>query len=157
MTNLIPRKSNPKDAETGLTQRQLEIVNFVFDNPQLKQEDVAKALGVTPGRISVILNHPKVLDAYPILARARVKGMVPRAVVRFSQLMEQGANLGVSEKVTTRVLDSQKILNPVEIKHTHELGRATIDELQRIVGESRQIHEPVIEGEIVPELGELPG
>lgn len=150
-----------KDAETQLSSRMLDVVKYVFEHPTLTQREYAAHFGFSEGRISTILHHPKVLDAYPILARAKIKGMVPKAIKRFNELMEQNNNLVVSEKVTTRVLDSQKVLAPVEIKHTHELGNATIEELHRIVNQSQQILEPVIDGELVdpvrPILGESLG
>lgn len=150
MDNLpVPRKPNPKDKETGLTQRMRQIVEFVFDNPMLEHQAIADHFKISRTRVYVILHHPKVLDAYPVLARNKIRGMVPKAIKRFNDLMNQEANLAVSEKVTTRVLDSQKVLAPVEITHIHELGHATIDELHRIVNQSQQILEPVIDGELI--------
>lgn len=150
MANLpATRKPNPKDAETGLTQRMRQIVEFVFDNPTLDHQAIANHFNISRSRVYVILHHPKVLDAYPILARAKIKGMVPKAIKRFNELMEQSDNLGVSEKVATRVLDSQKVLAPVEITHIHQLSEATIEELHSMVNQSQQIMQPVIEGELV--------
>lgn len=148
MSELIPVKSYQKDALTGLTSRMLEVVNFYFDNPSMTQQELADHFKMSKGRISVILHHPKVLDAYPILARARLKGMVPKAIKRFNQLMAQETNLGVAEKVTTRVLDSQKVLAPLEITHVHELGKATIEELHALVNQSQEIQQPVIDGSL---------
>ncbi len=136
-----------KDIE--LSPRISEIVNYFFANPSLNYTELSTHFNVSLPRISQIMNHPKVLAAYPVLARRAVKKLVPQAIGRLEHLMNQSENYAVSEKVVSKILDSEKVLEPQERKIIHEIQLKSVKELQDIVEGSKAIPKQVIEAEIV--------
>jgi predicted XRE-type DNA-binding protein len=103
------------DGSLNLTKRTQEIVEYVFANPSLSQKQIAAHFQVRQSYISQIMNSTRVMQAYPILAKRRMRNMVPKAMKRFEELMEQTENLEVSRKVTERALQESKVLDSPEI------------------------------------------
>lgn len=135
----------------ALTPRLQAVVSFYFANPSLTQKEIAKALGLSEARISVILNHEKVLAAYPVLAKKRRKALLPKMLRRHETLALQNENLVVAERATTRYLESEKVFEPQERKVIHEIQLKTVQELQQIVNDAVSIPSPVIDGELIAE------
>jgi len=88
-----------------------QVVQAIFDNPSLTQVQIGKMLGISDRRVSQIMKCDRVLAAYPVLARSRVKAMVPDAVKRYGELLKQKDNPEVARKVTERILDTNKVLD----------------------------------------------
>ena len=135
--------------EQRLTPRVYEIVNYAFDHPDLTQKALAQHFGVSEVRISVILRSDKVLAAFPLLARRKIKSLVPKAIKRFGQLMEQNENMEVSRKVSERVLDTEKVLEPETIKVINAVESLTNDELLARIKKSQELGMNVVDAEIV--------
>lgn len=109
--NLVPKQSKyPFLNEIRLGPTARKVAEYVLDHPRAKQIDIAKALGIKACHVSKIVNTNKYLSALPGLARRKIKSMVPLAVQRQQELMEQNVNLEVSRKVSASVLESQKVL-----------------------------------------------
>lgn len=137
-----------------LSNRITQIISYYFQNPNSRYKDLADKFNVSLPRISQIMNHPRVINAYPILAKRRIKSLVPKAVHKLENLMEQNVNLGVSEKVVSRILDSEKVLEPQERKVIHELQMKSTEELQQIIDNASKLPKQVIEAEIIEEATE---
>lgn len=137
--------------EIELTPRITEIVTFYFNNPDFTYTALAKQFSISVARISQIMSHPKVLNAYPLLAKRRIKSMVPKAINRLEELMIQDDNMQVAEKVASKILDSEKVLEPVERKIVHEIQLKSVKELQDIIEGSKSLPQPVIDADIVSE------
>lgn len=140
--------------EIELSPRISQIVTFFFSNPEMNYTQLSTHFNVSVARISQIMNHPKVLASYPILAKRRIKSMVPRAVERLGELMNQRDNLQVSEKVVSKILDSEKVLEPVDRRIIHEIQLKTVKELQDIIKGSKSLPKQAIEAEIVSDTKE---
>lgn len=138
-----------KDLEIKLTPRTAEIVGAYIQNPRLTYTELAKQFGVSLPRISQIMRSRRVLEAYPFLAKQRIKSIVPRAAQRFEELMNQTDNLQVAAKVTERILDSEKVLEPVERRIKHELELKSVDELREIISRTNVLPTRSIDVEIV--------
>lgn len=136
-----------KDIE--LSARISEIVTFYFANPDYNYTELSKQFKVSVARISQIMSHPKVLAAYPILARKRIKSLVPQAVGKLEKLMNQRQNLAISERVVSKILDSEKVLEPSTHKIIHEIQLKSVKELQDIVEGSKTLPRQVIDAEIM--------
>lgn len=137
--------------EIELTPRITQIVFYYFEHPDLNYTELSKVFKISVARISQIMSHPKVLAAYPILAKRRIKSMVPKAINRLEELMIQDDNMQVAEKVASKILDSEKVLEPVERKIVHEIQLKSVKELQDIIEGSKSLPQPVIDADIVSE------
>ena len=137
--------------EISLTPRITEIVTYYFANPSNTYTDLATHFNLSLARISQIMNHPKVLASYPILAKRRIKSMLPKAVERLDHLMNQSENYAVSEKVVSKILDSEKILEQSPRTIIHEIQMKSVKELQDIIQDAATLPQQVIEAEIVAE------
>ncbi len=137
--------------ELKLTPRITEIVSLYFNDPSQSYTALAKSVGVSVARVSAIMNHPKVLAAYPILARSRIKSMVPKAVHRLERLMNQNENYAVSEKVVSKILDSEKVLEPSPQRFIHEIQMKSVSELQEIIDKSKALPQVILDAEIISE------
>jgi len=142
------------NTELSLSPRINEIVTFYFNNPDMTFTALSKQFGVSVPRISQIMSHPKVLQAYPILAKRHIKSMLPKAAKRAGQLMSQNVNLNVAEKVTMRILDSEKVLEPVTRHIIHEIQTKSVKELQDIIEGTKSLPRQVIDAEIVQDVKE---
>mgnify|MGYP000570491348 CR=1 FL=1 len=141
-------------SEAGLGPRASEILQYVFDHPECTQKQVADAVGVSRPRVSYIVGHPKVLKAFPILARRRMSGMLPQAVKRFETLMNQDENLEVSRKVVEQILKTEGVIENVqhiEVKNTTEIK--TTEELKQLIERARDLPPSVIDAEIIVDQG----
>lgn len=138
--------------ELNLSPRIAEICSYYFEHPELNYTELSQHFNVSVQRISQIMSHPKVLAAYPVLAKRRIKSMVPRAISRMSELMNQNNNLNVAEKVASRILDSEKVLEPSTHKIIHEIQTKSVKELHDIIEACKSIPQPVIEAEIVADV-----
>lgn len=140
--------------EIILSPRISSIVSYYFANPELSYTQLAKHFDISIQRISQIMSHPKVLESYPLLAKRRIKSLVPKAISRMEYLMKQSVNLQVSEKVVSKILDSEKVLEPVERRIIHEIQMKSVKELQDIIQGGKDLPRQVIEAEIVTSSGE---
>lgn len=137
-----------KDSSIQLSTRIAQVVTYAFANPDLSYTQLGKHFNISIQRISQIMNHPKVLASYPILARRRIKSLVPSAVKRLERLMNQNVNLNVSEKAVSKILDSEKVLEP-SVRHiVHEIQTKSVKELQDIIQGGKELPRQVIEAEI---------
>ena len=80
--------------------------------------------------------------------------MLPKAAKRAGQLMSQNVNLNVAEKVTMRILDSEKVLEPVTRHIIHEIQTKSVKELQDIIEGTKSLPRQVIDAEIVQDVKE---
>jgi hypothetical protein len=143
---------NP-DGSLTLTQRTQEILTFAFDNPTLTQKAIAQHFGVRESYISRMMNSDRVLAAYPLLAKRRMKSMVPKAMKRFDELMNQKDNPEVARKVSERVLLEQKVLANDEININFTLKELPDTELAAKLRGFGAVG-PTIDATIVPPLVE---
>jgi plasmid maintenance system antidote protein VapI len=138
-------------SDIGLGPRATQILEYVFDHPELSQKEIAKDMGVSPNRISTIMNHKRVIAAFPLLGRKRISNMLPKALSRFSTLMNQNDNLEVSRKVTESVLKNEKVIDNTQhyvVKNQFEMMRP--EELADIVKRAKLIDgNDIIQGELV--------
>lgn len=140
--------------EIKLTPRIQEILTYYFNYPTSSYKEIAEHFGISIQRISQIMNHPRVLEAHPILAKRRIKSLVPKAVGKLEELMMQTTNMNVSEKVVSKILDSEKVLEPQERKIVHELQFKSTQDLQKIIQDAQALPQPVFEAEIVSDTAE---
>ncbi len=140
-----------EEAFSKLHEKTRIIVEAHFEHPNLTQTDLAKKIGVPKQRVSAVLNHPRVQALFPVLARKKLKSMVPMAIKRLGQLANQDRNLEVSRKVTERVLDSEKVLEVQEIKIKNTFEVMPTDELTRIVKQNGDIANNAVDTELVDE------
>lgn len=134
-----------------LTPRIQQILSYYFQYPTSTYQQLADHFEISIQRISQIMNHPRVLNAHPVLAKRRIKSLVPKAVGKLEQLMMQDSNMHVSEKVVSRILDSEKVLEPTERKVIHELQFKSVEELQNIIEGAKSLPTQAIEAEIITE------
>lgn len=141
--------------DLNLTPAMSRVVSYAFDNPHKNRKELAKDLGISYTRVNVILKHPRVIAAYPILARYAIRGMVPQAVGKYRKLMEQTDNLEVSRKVTERVLESSKTLDvdpKVQVNVFNTMSNNDLKEyLQRNNEHVNTSEGPVIDAEVIEE------
>lgn len=140
------RKFKASDRPLG-EQTQL-VVNCRFEHPEWNQKQIAEHLGVRQDRVSRILNNKRVVAAYPLLARQKIRSMVPKAVKRFGELMEQTENLEVSRKVTERVLETEKVLENAPSVQVNVFQTMQETELKQIL-EGKTIRPDAIDAELV--------
>lgn len=138
--------------ELKLTPRIEQIVSFYFNNPRMSYTDLGVQFGISVQRISAIMANPRVLNAYPVLAKRKIKSMVPRAIDRLGELMDQNFNMAVSEKIASKILDSEKVLEPATHKIIHELQLKSVKELQTIIEGAKAVPQQVFDGEIVVDV-----
>lgn len=143
------RKHLVFNEELGLGPMVLKVVECHLLNPNWTQEQIAKECGVSQPRVSSILRHKKVIAAFPILARRKMRSMVPKAVRKFEELMDQTENLEVSRKVTERVLTESKVLDAPEIHVKNSVEVKTTDELQQILKQATSLPTNVVDAELV--------
>ena len=135
-----------------LGKRTREVVEYAFDNPNLTYTELSKHFGISKARISQIMTHDKVIAAFPVLARRKLGSMVPKAMRRFGQLMEQNDNLEVSRKVVQGVLESKKVLDPEPKTQINIYQQMPVEELKRMVDDSKVIDIPLSDVEMVTDL-----
>lgn len=140
-----------KSLQIKLSPRIQEIVSFAFQNPNLNYTELSTHFNVSPQRISQIMHNERVLNAFPVLARRRIKSMIPKAINRLDYLMNQSDNMAVSEKVVSKILDSEKVLEPSPQKHIYELQFKSVEELQAIILNASSLPSAAIDAEIVSE------
>ena len=135
--------------ELTLSKRTQDLILYRFEHPKSTLKDIALAFNISIPRVSQILNSERVLQAYPLLARRKQRSLVPEALERRSELMNQNDNLGVAEKISSQILSQAGVLDPVPTVVIHELKLKTTEELQAIIDEGKKIQSPVIDAEIV--------
>jgi hypothetical protein len=149
------KNASKMQTELGIGPGASKIVIARFDYPTLSQLELAKKVGVSQPRIHAVLNHPKVIKAFPVLAHKRISGMMPKAVKKYEQLMDQTQNLEVSRKVTERVLESSKVLDSdpkVQVNIFQNMSNTDLKKyLQRDTTQMDTSEGPVIDAEIVEE------
>lgn len=127
----MPHKdiANP-DGSLNLSKRVQEMVEYAFANPHLTQRAIAQHFDVSEQHISQVFKSKRVLAAYPLMARRRIKSLIPKATKRFEELMDQKDNLKVSYDVVTRVLSNEKVLDGEEINVNLSLKDVPISEIE---------------------------
>lgn len=133
----------------NLTPRITEILTFVFTNPMLNQRQIADHFGITESRISQIMSSDRVVAAFPLLAKRSLKSMVPKAMKRYGELLQQDAAPDVARKVAEKILDTNHVLEPEKIEHIHSLSEKSLDELVQIINGAKQLPSPIIDTEVV--------
>ena len=126
------------------------ILEAHFDNPTLTQKQLAEKMGISQARVSAILRHPRVIKAFPGIARQRIKSALPRATAKLVELMDQTTNLEVSRKSTFKILENEKVLdNTQTFVHKNQFELMRPEELNDILNRAKAIGNPVIDAEIV--------
>jgi predicted transcriptional regulator len=138
-------------ADLRLKENARKVLALRFESPDLSHQQIAEQVGMTRQRVSAILRNPRVLAALPHIARQRIKNMVPKAVRAMEQLVEQNDNLIVKEKVVSRVLANEKVLDAPEILVRNEITLKTVTELQQIVQSAGFFPTNVVDTEIYTE------
>lgn len=133
----------------ALGKRTQEVVLFSFNNPRLSQTEIALHFNISPQRVSQIMNSRRVLDSFPMLAKHKAKSLIPKAMGRLEELMNQNENMGVSEKIVGKILDHGEVLVPQPQVIVHELRLKTVEELQEIVDQGKKLSGPVIDAELI--------
>lgn len=133
-----------------LTPRMKQVVQAIFDNPRATQKEIGKILGISDSRVNQILRSNRVLEAFPTLAKTRIKQLVPKAVNRFEKLLEQQANPEVARKVTEKILETQGVLAPDTKVQVNIIAQMSTEKVAERVSEGMKIPvKDVFEGEIV--------
>jgi hypothetical protein len=127
-----------------------KVVELRFEHPEWTQRQIAAQLNLKEYRVSEVLRSPRVQARYPILARQRLRNMVPQAVRRMGELMTQTENLEVSRKVTERVLDTEKVLENQPQIQVNVFQSLPESELKQLV-DTQRIKDSAIDGEIIDE------
>jgi transcriptional regulator with XRE-family HTH domain len=124
-----------------------------MEHPKAQQKEIAKALGISPQRVSQIVRNDRYLSALPGLARRELKAYVPQAIRRFKELGEQNENLEVSRKVVERALDTAKVLESEPKIQINVFQNMKNDELARIVDQSKPTIQDIVDVDLVDEHG----
>lgn len=135
----------PSDLRIG--ERACRILAIKFEHPEWTAKQIGDAVGVSSRRVSYLLSNQRVLAAMPIIARQRIKSMVPKATRALESLVDQNENLAVKEKAVTRVLADQKVLDAPEIVVRHDITVKSTQELEQMIRSSQVIPPHVIEAE----------
>ncbi len=135
--------------------RAKQVVEYVFANPSTSQKLIAKHFGLSEGRVSQIMKSDRVLAAFPLLAKRRIKSMVPKAVERLGELMSQTENLEVSRKVVERVLDTEKVLESQPTTQINVFASLSTQDLARKLEEIREAPSNIVDSEVV-DLPDVP-
>jgi DNA-binding transcriptional regulator LsrR (DeoR family) len=142
------QKTTPKE----LGPRAKEIVEYVFAHSDLKQKQIAAHFGISEGRLSNLLRSKRVLECFPILARRRLKSLVPKAMDRMERLLEQTDNLEVSRKVTESVLNHSKVLETQPTVTVNVISSMPTSELARLLEQKPVIPSNVVDAELVDDM-----
>lgn len=138
--------------DISLGKRTYEIVSFVFDHPEMTYIAMAKELGVNPSRITRVMKHDKVLEAFPLLGRRAIKRMAPDAIKAYRDVIRQNDSMPAKEKASARALTELGIFDAptVEIKNTYELKPT--DELIRLIQQGKQAANLTsVDTEVIPD------
>jgi hypothetical protein len=138
-------------ADLRLKDNAKKLLVLRFEHPDWSYERLSQEVGLSKARISTILNHPRVLAALPHIARQRIKQLVPKATKAMEQLVEQNDNLMVKEKVVSRVLANEKVLDAPEIIVKNEITLKTVTELQQMVQSAGLMPTNVVETSLYTE------
>lgn len=104
---------NP-DGSLNLTKRIQEIVEYAFANPSHSQKQMAEHFQVRASYISQIMNSTRVMQAYPLLAKRKRQGLIPKALKVEEDLLKSD-NDEVRRKVVASVYADHKISGNTEI------------------------------------------
>lgn len=148
------RKYLVKQPDRPLGPKAQEIVNLRFAEPKLTQKEIAQRLGITPPRVSHVLNSPRVLSQYRALAKREIGSMVPDAIGAQRDLLRQRENLEVARKVSESVLANEKVLEKdAPTTQINVFNGMNPQELKEFVSKASQTPDFVIDVEpISPEL-----
>lgn len=139
--------------DVGLGPRASVILEYLFEHPEMTHSQIGKALGVQRQRISAVMNHPRVRQAFPLLAKRIMRSkMLPSAIKAYSEIIEQSENLNAKEKAAGRILANEGVLDStqkIEITNKFEMMRP--EELKEMIEKASKIKNPVYEAEIVSE------
>lgn len=141
--------TNAAGNEVTVGKRAHQIAQYVFDNPDKTYAQIGKDLGVNATRISAVLRNKRIIELFPILARRRIKGMMPQAVRRYQELMNQDVNLEVSRKVSESVLRESKVLESPDVTIRNTIELLPNEKLLEIIGKVKDVSGAVIDAEIV--------
>jgi transcriptional regulator with XRE-family HTH domain len=126
------------------------IAEYRIQNPTLNQHEIAKALNVTPGRISQVLNSAQVRKHYPLLARRRLEDTaVAKAAKAYEELIDQTQNLQVREKASHVILKEFGVFEAPDVRIEGEITLRSVRELEQIVQRVSGTPQDAIEAEIV--------
>jgi DNA-binding CsgD family transcriptional regulator len=150
---LTKYQSFVQDSLVKLGPRAREVAEYVMEHPKAQQKEIAKALGISPQRVSQIVRNDRYLSALPGLARRELKAYVPQAIRRFKELGEQNENLEVSRKVVERALDTAKVLESEPKIQINVFQNMKNDELARIVDQSKPTIQDIVDVDLVDEHG----
>lgn len=118
----------------NLTPKIKEVIEMYLLNPSMTQRDIAKAVGLSEGRISMILNSPRVHEVYPVLARRRIRStLLPKALERYEKIIGESQNDAVAEKAASKVLSNEGVFDGPTVKLDGEIRIRDVRELQEIV------------------------
>lgn len=132
-----------------LSPRMQQIALYQFEHPELTQTAIASHFGISVPRINQILNSERVLNSFPLLAKRKRRSLVPRALKRQEELMQQSENYAVAEKVSSQILEQAGVLEKQPSVVIHELRFKSTEELQAIVDAGKKISGPVIDAELI--------
>lgn len=127
-----------------------KVLALRFEHPEYTHRHIGELVGLSPGRVSIILNNPRILAAMPLLARQRLSNMVPKAIKAYEELVDQKINLQVREKAAGRVLSEKKVFDAPTIKVEGELTLKHVSALKDIVEKAHQVGlSDVVDAELV--------
>jgi hypothetical protein len=123
------------------------LLEYVFEHPKATVKEMAQAMGISENRVYQIKANPKFQSCFPEMARRKLKAAVPGLTKRYLDLADQNENLGVAEKVVSRVLDSQKVLENQPQTQINIYQNMTVSDLRHKVEQISQIPNDVIDTE----------
>lgn len=140
-----------------LPTRSKAIAEYRLQNPTLNQQEIANHFGVTPGRISQVLNSIAVRQHYPILARRRVENtMLPLATQAYEELLAQKDNLAVREKASQVILRETGVFDVPTVKIEASLTFERVREIQEFVQKAAADASPILDAEVISESDNPP-
>jgi hypothetical protein len=129
------------------------VLEYVFEHPKASVKEIAKEMGISENRVYQIKAHPKFQACFPEMARRKLKASVPELTGRYIELAKQDLNLGVAEKVVSRVLDSQKVLESTPPTQTNVFVNMSFDDLKRKVDQTGVVPGSVVDSSLIDEPG----
>jgi len=133
-----------------LTKRMQEVVQFKLDHPNDTHDAIGKALGISRSRVTYILNHKRIRDAFVPASKEYLKNALPNAAHTMVDLVKQRENLEVARKAAVEILNTNRVLEPETKININVYAELSTDKVAASVRDGLKIPvKDVLDAEIV--------
>jgi DNA-binding transcriptional regulator YdaS (Cro superfamily) len=139
----------PPSVFENLGPRARQIAEYWIEHPETNMSGCARALGISPSRVSQIIRSNRYLTALKKAVQNNLGLDVPLAYTAFRECVTQKKNFAVKQKASERMLEEQGVFGAQKIEITNKFEGLSTEELKKIAAKAALRTGEIVDAEVV--------